>query len=77
MRANIKDVLSAFARGEPFSGKNFWTNGASLYSYNFCIGYKNAKGDVALVEYNSAMSATTKSHVKYAQEHFGTVARVA
>jgi hypothetical protein len=77
MRDNIKQVLGAFARGETCKGKNFSTNGASLYSYNLCIGYKNAKGDVTLLEYNDRMSATTRSHLKCAQEHFGTVARAA
>ncbi len=77
MRKNIQKVLEAFARGEALGGQTCSTSGQALFSYNLCIGYRKPNGDVVLLEYGKAPSATTRSHIKAAEGHFGKVARVA
>ena len=77
MRKNVYKVLVAFARGEACDGQSVSTNGQSLFSYALCIGYHKPNGDVVLVEHGPLHSETTKSHIRAAESHFGTVARVA
>jgi len=71
MRKNAEKVLKAFEKGEPCHEKTISTNGQSLYSYNMLIAYheQNEEKTIALVAYDRAPTATTRSHVRAAETH--------
>jgi hypothetical protein len=69
MRKNAEKVLNAFEKGESCNGQTISTDGDKLYSYSMLIG-KRESGRISLVEYESAPSATTRSHIRAAEQFF-------
>lgn len=82
MRKNIRAVIQAFLAGRPAVGdsrRTCWTDGAILYSYAMPIGWREHPkyGCVAVVAYECAPTATTRSHVRALETEVPDALRIA
>lgn len=70
MRKNAQKVLQAFAENKSCNGDSIRTNGTEVYSYNMLIARTTPDGDIELLHYCDAPSATTRSHVRAIEQFF-------